>query len=143
MNRYHKLDAGAVCLFQSVQLRLDEDYDPAVAAQIRHILSAAVQNCAISDRDIVELQNLLMQTRPKQRPPAGRSGEEDNTWDSRDEDLLAQQKRSRNRLHALEKSGERMFRQMALYNDPERRKLKSFLERLQENQKKRTRSRFK
>lgn len=143
MNRYHKLDAGAVCLFQSVQLRLEEDYDPAIAAQIRHILSAAVQNCVISDHDIAELQSLLMQTRPKQKKYAGKSDEEDNHWDSRDEELLAQQKRSRDRLQELEKSGERMFRQMTLYNDPERRKLKSFLGRLQENQQKRARFRFK
>ncbi len=142
MDRYHKLDADAVRLFQSVQLRLEEGYDPAAAAQIRHILSAAVKNCAISDHDIAELQSLLMHARPKQRDSAGKSGEEDDPWDSRDEELLAQQKRFRDRLRELEKNGERMFRQMTL-SDPERRKLKSFLRRLQGNCQERARSRFK
>lgn len=143
MNRYYKLDADAVCLFQSVQLRLDEDYDPTVSMQIRHILSTAVNNCAISDHDIVELQSLLMQTRQKRKDSAGRSGEENDHWDSRDEDFLAQQKRSCDRLCELEKSGERMFRQMILYSDPERKKLKSFLGRLQGNRQERARPRFK
>ena len=143
MNRCHKLDADAVRLFQSVQLRLEEDYTPVVAVQIRHILFTAVKNGAISDHDIADLQRLLMQTRSKRRDSVRKSDEEDAPWDSRDEDFSVQQKRSRDRLYELERSGERMFRQMALYSDPERRKLKSLLEHLQGNRQKKARSRFK